>query len=159
MKNSQNFWHKIWQNFEIFQFWFNKLIKPAIFHDTISSEISWICQFLQKNDHFLENNEKSKFLNEFLRYQWDFAQSHLVWMAESASTWKRIMNARVQTSLKEKTAKILRINANFQITNVQVNILDVTIISKIRFVWHFESVHDFSKPRRLSTALNHAVNH
>ena len=57
----------------------------------------------------------------FLRYQWDFAQSHLVWMAESASTWKRIMNAPVQTSLKEKTAKILRINANFQITNVQVN--------------------------------------
>ena len=72
----------------------------------------------QKWPFFSENSQIS---NVFLRYQWDFAQSHLVWMAESASTWKRIMNAPVQTSLKEKTAKILRINANFQITNVQVN--------------------------------------
>ena len=70
---------------------------------------------------FFSKIMKNRNFKWFLRYQWDFAQSHLVWMAESASTWKRIMNAPVQTSLKEKTAKILRINANFQITNVQVN--------------------------------------
>jgi len=63
-------------------------------------------------------------------------------MAESASTWKRIMNAPVQTSLKEKTAKILRINANFQITNVQVNPKIFKKISKI-FIFYRNSIEIF----------------
>ena len=113
-KISQNFWHKFWQNF---QFWFNKLIKPALFQYMLGNFMNMPISS-QKWHFFLKIH---KFQMIFLRYQWDFAQSHLVWMAESASTWKRIMNAPVQTSLKEKTAKILRINANFQITNVQVN--------------------------------------
>ena len=65
-------------------------------------------------------------------------------MAESASTWKRIMNAPVQTSLKEKTAKILRINANFQITNVQVNPKIFKKISKFfNFYRNFNEIFIF----------------